>query len=92
MRASARFSAVGDEVNMLDTKVREDVLKGLSCLIAEKAEDERKIERALMKGTDEEIRVAMETAFSLIANKDFFVYAGVAREIANLSVSPAERQ
>lgn len=90
MRASAMFSDVGEIDSTLDVEARMSVIRGLSRLIAENERDEKSIIEALMDGTDEEIREAMEVALSLIVNKDFFVYAGVAREIARLSVSPAE--
>lgn len=90
MRASVMFSEVGEIENVWDSKTRVNVIKGLSRMIADRIEDEEEIAEALLEGTDEEIREAMEAALSLIVNKDFFVYAGVAREMTKLSVSPAE--
>lgn len=81
-----------DEMLKIASEHSENIVKGLSYLVAGDVEDyEQKateIAEELQSGTHEELYSAFLVAFNLITGKELFQCASLAMELANLIVKP----
>ncbi|WP_308547737.1 hypothetical protein [uncultured Parabacteroides sp.] len=91
-KVDIKDNATVQELMKIVSEHSEDIIKGLSCLVAGDTYDyKQKVERIskeMLSGTHAELLQAYFIAFELIVGRDFFAVCQLAMELANLTVKP----